>query len=66
MIWDNLSNSNLQKLIGDTLLTNLEETLPYIIDNDVLEPFDINRRNILIKIVSAFINKSFFRNENNI
>lgn len=66
MIWDSLSNSNLQKLIGDPLLSNLEETLPLIIENDVLEPFDINRRNILKKIVSAFINKSFFKNEDNI
>lgn len=66
MIWDSLSNSNLQKLIGDPLLSNLEETLPLIIENDVLEPFDINRRNILKKIVSAFINKSFFKKEDNI
>lgn len=66
MIWDDLSNSDLQKLIGDNLLNDLENTLPSIIDNDKSKPFNINRKDILERIVSSFIKKSFFKKKENI
>ena len=66
MIWDNLSKSDLQELIGDDLLTDLENTLPLIIDNIKSEPFNINQKPILEKIVSSFIRKSYFKKKENI
>ena len=62
MIWDYLSNVNLQKLIGDEILADLELMLPSICtDNDDQELFDINKKSTLKKIVSSFVTKSFFR-----
>ena len=67
MIWDYLSNVNLQKLIGDEILADLEVMLPSICaDNDDQELFDINKKSTLKKIVSSFITKSFFKKSTNI
>lgn len=63
MILDNLSNSDLQELIGDEILTKLEQLLPALSAENNFEPIDINKKDILKRIVMSF-GDSCFKNKN--
>lgn len=66
MLWDDLTNINLQNLVGDDILAKLEELLPSLAFSDDQEIFDINKKSFLKKIVSAFITSSYFQKKDNI
>lgn len=60
MIWEKLSNFDLQKLIGDSLLTEIQQVLPAWSE---YQNVDIYQKKILSKIATAFIPPSFFKNQ---
>jgi superfamily II DNA or RNA helicase len=65
MIWDYIGKNELQGFIGSDIINNLQEIIPSITNTGV-EEFDINKKDILVKIVDAFNSSSFFAHKDKI
>ena len=63
MIWDYIGNNELQEYIGLDILENLRQIIPTVTNIDYDE-FNINRKEVLVKIINAFLGNQFFRNKN--
>lgn len=63
MLWDYLSNADLQHLIDDSILQDLDEILQGL---EKQSYFNINQHSKLVRIVAAFIVPDFFRSKKNI
>lgn len=64
MIWNYLSNEQLQEFIGSKFIDELKEIIPAITNVDA-NSFNINQKNILLKIINSFLTESFFKDKKN-
>lgn len=64
MIWQYLSSEELQEFIGTEIVENLAGIIPAITNTRDAD-FNINKKEVLINIVNAFLGNSFFLNKNN-
>jgi superfamily II DNA or RNA helicase len=64
MIWQYLSSEELQGFIGEGIIEDLTGIIPAITNARDID-FNINKREVLVSIVNAFLGNSFFLNKNN-
>ena len=64
MIWNYLSNEQLQEFIGSKFIDELKEIIPAITNVDA-NSFNINQKDILLKIINSFLTESFFKDKKN-
>ncbi|MEQ8552136.1 MAG: DEAD/DEAH box helicase [Cyclobacteriaceae bacterium] len=62
MLFNNLTKSKLQDLIGQSVLDRLERIIP-VIKGDKTDPNEIYRKETLVKIFSSFSNSTLFKNQ---
>jgi superfamily II DNA or RNA helicase len=65
LIWDYIANNELQQYIGIDILRNLREIIPTVTNIDY-DDFNINKKEVLVKIINAFLGHQFFRKKSNL
>jgi len=62
MIFNNIPKTQLQELIGQSVLDRLEKIIP-VLKGDDTDPNEIYRKETLVKIFSSFSNSNLFRDK---
>ena len=65
MIWNYLSNEELQDFIGSKIICDLKEVIPAVTNVSDSE-FNINQKEILIRILNSFVCESLFKSKESI
>lgn len=65
MIWDYIANNELQQYIGLDILENLRQIIPTVTSTNY-EDFNINKKEVLVKVINAFLGNQFFHKKKNL